>query len=887
MTIRAWHNVPVAEVERSLGTSAAVGLDESTARARLECDGPNELEPIRPRSRWAIAARQFRSLVVVLLVVAGALALATGEPIEAAAILVVVVLNFAIGFATEAAAERAMTSLRRQAALRAHVLRSGVVQEIAAASLVVGDVVVVAAGDRVPADGRVIEAVRLEVDEAALTGESQVVGKTAEPVGGTECTLAEQSSMLFLGTNVTAGRGRLLVTATGAETEVGRIGSMIRETVHRRTPLERRLDQLGRVLVAVVFGACAAIVGLGVLRGESLMGMIEIGISLAIAAVPEGLPAVATMTLAIGVQRMARANALVRRLPAVETLGSTTVICTDKTGTLTRNEMRVTHLFVDGLELPWPPDSPSTAPSPSVVAALRAAVACNDARLDLDDAGRVRMLGDPLEGALILAGLDAGIDPAELAVACPRVDEVPFDSVSRRMVTVHAPAGESRRAYLKGAPETILDGAARTHGSRGCRPLGPADRERFLQANHAMAERGLRVLAVAELAIGDDGNAAAVERGWTVLGLIGLEDPIRAEVPAAIERCTAAGIRIVMLTGDQPATASAVARQLGLLSGSEPTRVAHARELDGLSADALDRLLDEVAVLARVSPLHKLQVVEALQRRGDVVAMTGDGVNDAPALHRADIGVAMGGKGTAVAKEASDLVIRDDNFATIVTAIEQGRVIYANIRRFIHYLFACNLSEVLTVTAAILLGMPLPLGALQILWLNLVTDVFPALALALEPPARDAMRRPPRPAREPLVSASLARTIVWQALLLAAVCLAGFSLALTRHGHDSAGLARATTVSFATLAMVQTFYAFSARSRLGSVLDREIPPNRWLWLATLVCLGLQLLAIHTPLLQRALGTVPLDRGDWAQVLASALVPLLIIEAVNRWRPVRG
>ena len=739
---------------------------------------------------------------MVLLLAATVVAFALGENVEAVAVLVVIVLNAPVGFLTEWKAEQALTALRKQISAVAHVVRDGQEHQIPAAELVPGDVVVLAAGARVPADGRVIESARLQVEEAALTGESHAVTKTIEPVPDENAPLGDRRNMAFMGTTVTDGRGRLLVTATGMRTEVGQDRDADRGG---RRPGDAARAEAGparpRSWSASSWCSASVIVLAGWLRGNAFLYMLEVGISLAIAAVPEGLPAVATMTLALGMQRMARMRALVRRLPAVETLGSTTVICTDKTGTLTRNEMTVRALQlgtrrvevtgsgyapsgefrVGGQRVDPGARRPPRAGPPDRRAVQR--------RQDRPHRRRRRRPRGP-DGGGPARRRREGRDGARTALNRdqPRIGEVPFSSETKRMVTVHRTPDGTTVAYVKGAPAVVLDasvGAASP--STGGRPLTPEDRERVLAANGELAGRALRVLgAGVPGAAGGLPRREDLARDLVFVGLVGMIDPLRDEAKAAIATCREAGIRTVMITGDQPATAAEIGRQLGLDRDPQgrPLRTVHGRELAGLDAAGWQTSRRRRGVFARVSPEHKLRIVEALQAGGEVVAMTGDGVNDAPALKQADIGVAMGIKGTEVAKEAADMVITDDNFATIVGAVEQGRIIYANILRFVHYLFSCNFAEILVVFVALMVGWPLPLGALQILWLNMITDVFPALALALEPSAPDVMKRPPRDPREPLMTPRFVGLIAWQGLLLSRGDAAGVLRrhALVRHG---------------------------------------------------------------------------------------------------------
>jgi Ca2+-transporting ATPase len=908
MTHTAWHARSADETAAELQTDVARGLTSSDAADRLIRYGPNALGKMKQRSAFAILIHQFRSLIVVLLVVAAGVALALGELMEAGAVIFVIVLNAVIGFVTEWGAARALEGLRKQAVTVARVLRDGEERQIPAEDVVPGDVVLLGAGDRVPADGRVIEQARLQVDESALTGESMPVTKTADPVADPEAPLGDRMSMVHMGTAVTAGRGKLLVTATGAHTELGKIGTLIAGVSPQQTPLEAKLAQLSRTLLVVVLGLCVVIIGVGWLRGNGLLFMVEVGISLAIAAVPEGLLAVTTMTLAVGMQRMAKLNALVRRLPAVESLGSTTVICSDKTGTLTRNEMTVRAYEVAGrrvevtgtgyttegefrVEGQRIDPAPATDPTGPLHLALRIGALCNDAQLDRAG-GTTTVLGDPTEAALLVAAEKAGIDREVLDLDYPRTGEIPFSSETQRMATMHGTKAGGSVAYVKGSPAAVLAASVSVLGSGGVTPLSEAARTELYAQNDRLAGAALRVLGLACRELPAQHTEADATRELTFVGLVGMLDPLRSEARGTIDICRSAGIRAVMITGDQQATASEIARQLGLdrdARGS-PLRTVHARELSGLSADGWLQVVRDAAVFARVSPQHKLQIIDALQRLGHVVAMTGDGVNDAPALRKADIGIAMGIRGTEVAKESAAMVITDDNFSTIVRAVEQGRIIVHNILRFIHYLFSCNFAEILTVFAAIMIGWPLPLGVLQILWLNLVTDIFPAMALALEPSAPDVMQRPPRDPTEPLMTPRFAWLIAWQGILLSGCTLSTFAVGMHWYGAEGSGLRRAVTIAFMTLALTQTFHAFNARSRTRSAFTSRLFTNAWLWGATLICVLLQIAAVTVPFLRSVLHTVPLSAADWGLIAAGSLLPVAVVELVKlgqRWRSPRG
>ncbi len=892
---QSWHVLSFEAAKDSLQSDVTRGLTQIEAARRLAQYGPNTLAQAQQRTTLSILLAQFRSLIVALLVAATVIAFVIGENIEGFAILVVIVLNAAIGFFTEWKAEQALSALQKQSVRVAHVIRDGAESEIPAAELVLGDLIVLAAGARVPADGRIVESARLQIEEAALTGESLVATKTTEQLQDKDAALGDRLNMAFLGTTITDGRGRLLVTATGARSEMGKIGILIDEAITRATPLEQKLARLGRLLIVVVLVLCAVIVLAGWLRGATdFLHMLEIGLSLAIAAVPEGLPAVTTMTLALGMQRMARMRALVRRLPAVETLGSVTVICTDKTGTLTKNEMTVCVYALDQRrvdvtgsgyepvgtfqETGKPVDPRADEP---LALALRIGTLCNDAKVERAD-GRETVLGDPTEAALIVVGEKAGMNQASLVSEFPRLSEVPFDSASKRMVTVHRAPQGSTVAFIKGSPGTLLAASNAQVCATGVTTLTPDDRRRWEETNQALAGAALRVLGLAYRELPENFNEGDFANELVLVGLVGMSDPLREEANAAIATCREAGIRTVMITGDQQPTAAEIARQLGIdvdLKG-RPLRTVHGRDLANLDAEGWKRAVSDAAVFARVSPEHKLRIVEALQQQGHVVAMTGDGVNDAPALKKADIGIAMGIKGTEVAKENADMVITDDNFASIVGAVEQGRIIYGNILRFLHYLLSCNFSEILTVFIALMIGWPLPLVALQILWLNLITDIFPAFALAVEPSSPDVMKRSPRDPQEPLLTRSFVGLIAWQGLLLAGVTLLAFGIGMHWHGTEGEELRRATTMAFMTLALAQVFHAFDARSQNRSVFTRRLFTNGWLWGAVAICLILQAAAVYLPLLQKVLHTVPPTTPEWGVIAGCSLLPVAVVELVK-------
>jgi P-type Ca2+ transporter type 2C len=866
-------------------SSEPSGLSDAEARRRLREHGPNALPAAKPRSAWLILADQLRSVVVLLLCAAAAVAVITGDLTDAAAIGVVLLINTTLGFVTELRARRAMESLVRLQAPRAVVLREGHPREIDARELVPGDVIKLEAGQFAPADARLLESSDLRTIEAALTGESLPVMKTVDPVAA-DTPLPDRSNMLYQGTTVAHGTTRAVVVATGAQTALGRIGELTASVRQERTPLERRLDALGHRLVWLALGTGAAVSTLTALRGLPVGQMIETGIALAIAAVPEGLPAVATTALAVGVHRMARRHALIRRLASAETLGSVTVICTDKTGTLTAGAMAVTVLSLGDREITITGNGYErtgtflegqrdldAAKDAQAREALTIGMLANHAEL-VEDGDGAAVLGDPTEAALLVAGARAGLDRDRLLEEHPQVGEVPFSSTRMLMATFHQ-TDRDFTVYVKGAPGRVIEQCDRLLSAGGETPLDDAERERLLDRNHGLAARGLRVLALAR------GRATRMDetalRHLTFVGFAGLMDPPAIGVKDTIRVFREAGIRTVMLTGDQQLTAQAVATDLGILREGE--QVLDGRAVAQLSEDALAEQAGSIAAFSRVDPEAKLAIVRAFKRRGDIVAVLGDGVNDAPALRQADVGVAMGQRGTDVAKEAADVVLLDDRFSTIGVAVEQGRVIFDNIRKFVFYLFSCNLAEVLILLVAALVGLPLPLLPLQILWLNIVTDTFPALSLAIEPADRGVMQRRPRDPDEAIFSAGFLRAIAWYALLITAVTLGAFWFAL--QASEGTASPRALTMSFMTLALAQTFHLGNARSEEHVLSMRQIVSNPIALGAVALVVLLQVLAVHFRPLAEVLRTEPLGAGDWIVCLSLALVPAVIGQA-TRW-----
>jgi Ca2+-transporting ATPase len=818
-------------VAADLGVDVAHGLTGSEVARRRGVFGANVVVRDASRSMWTIAGRQLRSIVVALLGVAAIVAFATRDAAEGIAIIGVLFINAAVGFVVEWRSERALESLRIQVRTSARVLRDGAQSMVDAEELVPGDVILLDPGAHVPADARIVHTMALQIEEAALTGESVPVPKTADPVSaGTP--LAERTCMVFLGTTTTAGRATAIVTATGDATELGNIGRLVRNVELQPTPLELRLAALGRTLVWIVLAIGAVVTIAGVVRGDPLWEMVEVGISLAVAAVPEGLPAVTTLILSVGVLRMARRHAIVRKLPAVETLGSTTVICTDKTGTLTMNQLTVRSIDAgDSLEL------------------LRIGVLCSDAVIE-----QGKPVGDPTETALVVAAMEAGIDVTSLRQSHRKILEVPFDPTTRRMITVHETPEGAVVVAVKGSPSVVFAMCS----------LTPARQAELAARNEQLASGGLRVLAFA-----CSTNDRDLFHGYTFLGLAALADPPRPAAAEAIARAHDAGVRIVMLTGDQVETARAIARELRL-SGDRPPVVVHARELADQDGAAVTRLARESDVFARITPEDKLRVVDALRKAGEIVAVTGDGVNDAPALRRADIGVAMGKSGTDAARQTADLVLTDDNLGTVVAAIEEGRTIYANITKFVHLLFSHNLGEVFMVFTAIVAGLPLPLLPLQILWLNVATDIFPAFALALEPsqPRRMHGRRQHRD----LLSRQFLLLVGWQGAMLAAIALTAYLWALRVYGEG----AHARTMALVALVSVQLGHTFNCRSRIASAIT-GIFDNLHIWAAAATMIALQALVIWFRPLANLLDLTPLSGTDIAVAAGCVLLPIAIVE----------
>jgi Ca2+-transporting ATPase len=880
----AWHVLPVEE-SLKCAESTLDGITDVEAQTRLARHGPNVLRVTPPVAWWVILASQFKSVFTLLLIIAAALGLFIGDPKDAVAIVAVLAFNVIIGFATEFRARRAVEALHALEVQRATVVRAGRAYEVDAQTLVPGDVVQLEAGYAVPADARLLRSTELRALEAALTGESLPVDKFANHVLSAETPLPERDNMMYLGTSVVAGTGRALVVATGADTEVGRIGVLVSGIRTERTPLERRLDTLGRQLAVVAVAVAALIAVLNLLQGTELATVVRTGIAVAIAAVPEGLPAVVTIAMAIGVHRMARRHALVRRLPTVESLGSATVVCTDKTGTLTTGDMTVTTLSVGGREIRvtgtgYTPEGQflegemrlAAGDDPDVATALRIAALAN--RADLTRVGEHwEVRGDPTDAALLVAASKAGVHRAVLLEQWPETGELPFSSERMLMATYHRTGDERLVAHVKGSPSHVLELCDLAVTRSGEQPLDVDQRRALLERNDALAAQGLRVLGLAHGVVNDTGERDL--HGLSFIGFAGMIDAPAPGVPETIRRLSEAGIRTVMLTGDQRRTAEAIATSLGILSVGD--EALDGREVDKLSDGELTTRVGHIAAYSRLSPEAKVRIVAALQRRDEVVAMLGDGVNDAAALKKADVGVAMGRRGTDAAKEAAGVVLEDDRFATVAAAVEEGRVIFDNIRKFVFYLFSCNLAEIFVLLGAGLTGLPLPLLPLQILWLNLVTDTFPALALAFEPADVDVMSRPPRDPRSGILSHSLLRATIAYSGLIGGCVIAAFVLGLRAHPESPR---HGVTMAFMSLALAQLFHLGNARSRASVLSPRRALANWFAVAALALGIALQVLALYLLPLRDLLDLVPLSLTEWSMVIGLSIVPGLIGQATK-------
>jgi len=903
-----WYQLEAEKILKELQTSSKEGLSVAEAKARLEKFGLNELIDRGTKSPWLILLDQFKDVMVVILFIAAIVSFALAEYADVVVIMAIVVLNAAIGFSQEYRAEQAVAALKKLAVPTVKVRRDGRIEEISARQLVPGDIVMLEAGNLVPADGRLLESVNLKIEEAALTGESEAVEKVTQALSGADLALGDRRNMVFMGTVIAYGRGTAVVTSTGMDTQLGTIADLIQGVEQEETPLQRRLGHLGVTLGWVALAIIVVVVILGRVRGEAWDVLILTAISMAVAAVPEGLPAVVSVTLALGSQRMLKRNALIRKLPAVETLGSVTVICSDKTGTLTQNRMAVTVFDVAGhtqelealvdrrgaiMDAELKPHAPPENRSLSLL--IKAGALCNDAVLQKED-GIERTIGDPTEGALVVAATELGYTKEELEAIWPRVAEIPFTSERKLMTTIHRVAETEGAeielpapylAFTKGAVDSLLEVATHMWEGEGNHviPLDEEVRERILNANSRFAQRGQRVLGVAirPLEEAEFDDLGHIEEEMIFIGLVAMIDPPRPEVKTAVATARTAGIRPVMITGDHPLTALYIAKDLDI---ARSDKYLTGRDLAAITTSELEGVVGDVSVYARVSPEHKLNIVNALQNKGEIVAMTGDGVNDAPALKKSEIGVAMGITGTDVSKEAADMVLLDDNFATIVAAVEEGRVIFDNIRKFIKYTLSSNTGELIVMLAAPFLGMPLPLVPLQILWINLVTDGLPGLALAVEKGERGIMERAPFHPKENIFSRGMGWEIIWIGTLMGLVSLLigyfyyvpGVSL----HKADTW-----QTMVFTTLTLAQMGNALAIRSNVDSVLSIGFFTNRTMIVAVVTTFLLQLALIYWSPLQRIFSTVALSPRDLAISLALSTTVFVVVELVKWLKRVRA
>ena len=867
-----WHKVSASEATQLLDVDPVTGLSSEEAAARQQHYGPNRLKETPPRSRWLLLADQFKGVLILVLIGAAILAAIIGDLTDAVVILAVVLINAFLGFSQEQRAEQSIAALKKMLAPTAEVRRDGKTTTLSADLLVPGDIVLLGSGDRVPADGRVISAHRFEVDESALTGESRTVGKHADSLAGQDLPLAERANLFFMNTIVTRGRAEMVITATGMRTELGLLAGMLVEAEDSPTPLQVQLDHLGRRLALIAGIVVAFMLLAGLLRGEPWLNMVMTAIALAVAAIPEGLPAVVTVTLAVGLQRMARNQAIVKRLAAVETLGCTSVICTDKTGTLTVNQMTARRLYTSGQNLQVSGEGYDTAGEitgdgsslPDMEALLKPIALCNDSELR---AGTV--IGDPMDGALLTVAIKGGMDPLTLKQCCPRIAEIPFDAEHKYQATFHL-IGESVCVMVKGAPDVLLNNCRMVYDENGDQPLDASQRERIENANEEMAKTGLRVLAVAGTKVpardfDPGGDLFVYVKDLQFTGLVGLMDPPRPEARDAIALCHEAGISIKMITGDQKVTATAIADELGIV-GNVVTNA----ELDAMSDAELSSRIDDMGVFTRATPEQKVRIVLALKARGHVTAMTGDGVNDAPALKTADIGVAMGLSGTDVAREAATMVLTDDNFATIVKAVEEGRTIYDNIVKFVRFQLSTNIGAILTVLIAPFLGLPLPFTPIQLLWVNIIMDGPPAMALGVDPAQPDTMSHQPRKTTDQILKLRLLGKLMSYGTIMMIGTLGVFWWSL-----QNGSAMHAQSLAFTTFVLFQVFNAFNARVAKSSTFNANFFRNRTLWAALTGVVVLQVLLVQWTPAHSIFSVERLTGSDWllATLVASSVLLL--------------
>ncbi len=906
METKNWHTLDTKDVAIALSTDEKRGLSSQEVDIRLKKYGPNKLAEKEGESPLALLVGQFRSFIVWVLIGAAIVSGILGEWLDAIAIVAIVILNAILGFIQEYRAEKSLAALKKLSSPSSNVIRDGEIAQIPSEAIVPGDLVELEAGSLVPADARLITAYNLRTQEASLTGESTPVDKITDPLTDVSMPIGDRKNTVFMGTSVASGKGRAIIVETGMFTQLGRIAGLIQEAGRGETPLQRKLADFGKWLVYGCLGVVTMVFILGLIRGGKLLEMFLVSVSLAVAAIPEGLTAIVTIALALGVHRMVKRNAIIRKLPSVETLGCATVICSDKTGTLTQNEMTVRKIYADSKTIevsgsgytpvgdflnngkPFPIDNGS-----GLKLALETGVLCNSSYLSKKN-GMWMVIGDPTEGALLSVAGKAGLWKDELEGKYPLVWEIPFDSQRKKMAMVRK-SPHSMMVYEKGAPDVLLEDCSKIFDNGVTRVITEKDKEEILEKNAEFARSALRVLGFACRVLGNESlvqyDSSAIERDMVFVGLLAMMDPPRPEAKLAVENCRKAGINVVMITGDHKNTALAVAEELGISSG----HALDGTEIEGLSDEALERDVENISVYARVSAEHKLRIVRALRKRGAIVAMTGDGVNDAPAIKEADIGVAMGITGTDVTKEASDMVITDDNFASIVAAVEEGRGIYDNIKKFIHYLLSCNAGEVMVMFFSSLLGLPIPLFPIQILWINMATDGLPALALGVDPIDPNIMNRPSRRTDEGIVSKQFFSWIAIQGFVMALSTLLAFIYVLGVNVSEFFGccsiddefvLARARSVAFSVLVFTQLFHAFNCRNGLLSIFKIGFLSNKKLVFACAISALSQFAIVQTPFLNRIFNTVPLRAVDWLYIFIASSVIMWVMEGIKLINSVR-
>jgi len=869
----------IEEVIKNLNTSLE-GLSENEAKKRVEKFGYNEIVKKKGISKISIFLRQFKSFLVLILIAAAIISIFIGEILDAVVILIIVVLNAIFGFFQEYKAEKAMAALKKLTAPKAKVIREGKINEIDSIYVVPGDILVLNEGDKVAADCRLIESISMRVDESALTGESSPVSKVSDSIKK-DVQISEMKNMAFMGTTVTYGRGRGVVVSTGMKTEFGKIAGMVAES-EEQTPLQIRLSKFGKQLGIIILIICAIVTVFGIVKGNPPIDMFITGVALAVAAIPEGLPAVVTITLALGMQKMANRNAIVRRLPAVETLGCVTVICSDKTGTLTKNEMTVKKIYCDEKLIDVTGDGykiegnfyienkkidPKKDANLSIL--LKTAVLCNNASLTSDG-----IIGDPTEGSLLVLAAKAGVKKEDLQKKNIFVKEIPFSS-ERKMMSVVYKSDKETAAYVKGATEIIVRLCNRIYRDGEVKKISKKDVDRILEINKRFAENALRVLAFAYKEV----DSGYEEKDLIFIGLVGMIDPLRPEVKNAVNVCKNAGIEIIMITGDNEITAKAIAKELGIFKHGD--KIITGLQLEKMGDEELKKNVNDIRVYARVSPQHKVRIIDALREKNHIIAMTGDGVNDAPALKKADIGIAMGVKGTEVAQEASDIVLKDDNFATIVNAVEEGRVIYDNIKKFVQYLLYANMGEVLLIFIAMIIGfsdphtglLVLPLIPVQILWLNLITDGLPALALGVDPPAKDIMKRKPRDPKENILTKNTIKAIILFGFIISMGSLLIFSIYL------SESVEKARTMAFTTIMLFELFLAIGISTRSGSKINKK------LMYAVIISIFLHILILYVPFLQMLFETTSITFSDWVIAASMPFIVLVFIDVFEIFKKI--